>query len=43
MKVGEGECGMLELSRMGMGLLDEIVSLGTLAEKSISGKCGKVF
>ncbi len=43
MKVGEGEGGMLELSRMGMGLLDEIVSLGTLAEKSISGKCGKVF
>ena len=31
MKVGEG--GMLELSRMGMGLLDEIVSLGALAEK----------
>ena len=27
MKVGEGEGGMLELSRMGMGLLDEIVSL----------------
>lgn len=43
MKVGEGEGGMLELSRMGMGLLDEIVSLGALAEKSISGKCGKVF
>ena len=34
MKVGEGEGGMLELSRMGMGLLDEIVSLGALAEKS---------
>ena len=39
MKVGEGEGGMLQLSLMGMGLLDEIVSLGELAEKSISGKC----
>ena len=43
MKVGEGEDGLLQLSRMGMGLLDKIVSLGALAEKSISGKCGKVF
>ena len=43
MKVGEGEGGMLELSRMGMGLLDEIVSLGALAEKSISGKVWKGF
>ena len=43
MKVGEGEGGMLELSRMGMGLLDEIVSLGALAEKSISGKFSDVF
>ena len=33
MKVGEGEGGMLELSRMGMGLLDEIVSLGALARR----------
>ena len=38
-----GGGGMLEFSRMGVGLLDEIVSLGALAEKSISGKCGKVF
>ena len=43
MKVGEGEDGLLQLSRMGMGLLDEIVSLGALAEKSITGKRGKVF
>ena len=43
MKVGEGEDGLLQLSRMGMGLLDEIVSLGALAEKSILGTCGKVF
>lgn len=43
MKIGEGEVGMLELSRMGVSLLDEIVLLGALAEKSISGKCGKVF
>ena len=43
MKVGEGEDGLLQLSRLWMGLLDEIVTLGALAEKSISGKCGKVF
>ena len=43
MKVGEGEDGLLQLSRMGMGMLDKIVSLGALAEKSISGKCGKFF
>ena len=43
MKVGEGEDGLLQLSRVGMGLLDEIVSLGALAEKRISGKGGKVL
>ena len=31
MKVGEGEDGLLQISRLGLVMLDEIVSLGSLA------------